>query len=247
MEAIRCKKCNTELVAENVNIDLGLAKCHACNTIFYIKPPDYTQPRSTYTESTSYNPANTYRDSFKNVEKPKNVSLESDGSTMTISTTWNKIAGIFLVIFSAIWNSMIWGIFIPNFIPIGTEILTSSETAVEGFDFIGLVPLLFMGIFALVGVWLVYYALANLINKTKFKVGTGILQVTHGPLPLRRNRKLETHDIDQLYVKEIYHQRARSGTSTSSNYFTYNLYVIQKSGPHIRVMQSGKPEIALYF
>jgi hypothetical protein len=65
-----------------------------------------------------------------------------------------------------------------------------------------------------VGVFLTYYTVAGIYNRTIITVGQGTLSIQHGPLPWPGSRVLQASEISQLYCEENT-SRGRNGPQTS--------------------------------
>ncbi|MCA9074117.1 MAG: hypothetical protein KDA93_03720 [Planctomycetaceae bacterium] len=134
------------------------------------------------------------------------ITIEREGDRLTLSWQWRTWLAFFLIPFALFWNGIVL------FIAIG--ILAT------GMSFI----LLFLSLFIGVGAFLIYYAIALLVNGTTVDVENEMITVTHGPLPWKTPSPIPVDDIEQLYVKEKVH-RGKDSTSVQ-----YSLDVISKSG-----------------
>ncbi len=106
--------------------------------------------------------------------------------------------------------------------------------------------LLFFLIFALpfigIGIFMLYWGLAGVLNKTTIQIGQGWLVINHDPLPWLGAKRIETTNIVQLYTKEHISYSRNSGPNR-----TYQIYVIL----HDRTQQDllkdiTDPQQALY-
>ncbi len=91
-EAMRCKKCQAELPAENVNIQLAIAKCSYCNTVFSFLD-DIVAPRS----------GRRYHD----IGLPKGLSMENTEHELRIRRRWFSALTVILTGFAVFWDTFI--------------------------------------------------------------------------------------------------------------------------------------------
>jgi hypothetical protein len=78
----------------------------------------------------------------------------------------------------------------------------------------------------IVGLFVTYAWLTNLVNRTTFTVSNGSLSVRHDPLPWPGARDVRAADIEQLHVVE------RRGSKGS---VTYELRLLQRGGRPVRL------------
>ncbi len=102
---------------------------------------------------------------------------------------------------------------------------------------------LFSSVHLGVGIWVTYTALTGLVNSTVVRAHGGILEVTHGPIPVRGSARLEIASIDQIYAERKVTDSKGYGGPT----IAYNLCVRTKIGLE-KVLIADLPEAnqALY-
>ena len=116
---------------------------------------------------------------------PPNLDIHSSADALTITYRWWSVKHIIVAIFAFICN----GYFV----------------YLAFLDIILLVDVDWSAwALVLFGLAAAYYALAGFINRTTVRVTANDLQVTHGPLPYFGSIKLQTDDIRQIYVAEIF-------------------------------------------
>lgn len=151
------------------------------------------------------------------------MTIEDNGYELLITRTWRGCGATFIIIFTLIWNSfmVIWF----------TVMIGSGEWGAVAFGLI----------FAAVGVYLLYYALAHLFNKTTIRVGTPNVEVRHGPIPWQGNKTLDSGSIKQIYCYERIH-RGKNSTS-----FWYEIHAILTSGEREELVTGlDQTRLALY-
>jgi DNA-directed RNA polymerase subunit RPC12/RpoP len=92
-----CTRCGAPIAHEDIDLDLAMARCAHCGTVFKIKepalPPDVPPMRE--------RPA---------VPLPKNVEVKQEGDGLVISYRWFTPAFIFMIFFAVFWNGfmVVW-------------------------------------------------------------------------------------------------------------------------------------------
>jgi hypothetical protein len=87
-----------------------------------------------------------------------------------------------------------------------------------------------------VGIWLTYFILASLVNKTVVQLEDNLLTVRHGPLPYYRNHCVEVTTIVQLYCFE-----KRSNKSVS-----YEVNAILTDGSTLKLLRDLQKDEAIF-
>ncbi len=141
---------------------------------------------------------------------PENLRITENFGELIIEFDWSRLTGIILIIFSFLWNGMI--IFMTTKVP--TEFL-----------FVLTFPIA-------VGLFLFYYALTLLKNKTVITCTNDELSIKSGPLPVFGNKKINKTDISQLYFAENI-TRNKNGTV-----ITYDLYMLDVNNRSKRIIKS---------
>jgi hypothetical protein len=183
---LRCRACQQPLPAQDVNIDLGIARCLACNAVFSLADSLGQSPRA------------------KPIARlPKRFSLDHFGSDLTIQWRWFSHAVWFLVVFCVLWDG-----FLIAWYTAGIRELLFGSKGLPGV----LMMLLFPMLHVAVGAGLTYLLLCMFVNKTVVRVTGSQLSIQHGPLPCTRNVLLDSSNIKQLYCTERHH-RGKHGCS----------------------------------
>src|ERR1700741_5033784 len=109
----------------------------------------------------------------RTVPTPSNFNVTENFGELIIEFPWNKVAGAIFLVFSFIWNGML--LFILSKMP-------------PEFRF-------FIIIHAGVGLFLFYFGLCNLLNKTVITCDNENLKLKSGPLPAFNNKTISRGDI----------------------------------------------------
>lgn len=146
------------------------------------------------------------------VERPKNIQLVRSSDSITAVRKWFGPLFFFLAFFSLFWNGIVWSIAL-------TAILSENYFVI-----------LFMSLHLTVGLGVLYYAIALLVNSTEIRVDRRYLSVKHAPLPFPGNCTMPVGRIEQIYCKEkIGGGRGRS--------VTYELYAIAEQNQRQKIVK----------
>lgn len=129
---MKCPKCDSEIKAENINIQSDIAQCVTCNTVFKI---------SEYIDTTS-------DDHFNINDKPRGTWVKTNFNTTIIGATTHSPIAFFLVPLMLVWfGGSLGGIY-------GTQIASGEF---DLFQFLFGIPFLIGSIvfwsFALMAIW----------------------------------------------------------------------------------------------
>ncbi len=182
--ALHCRTCGELIPAEDVNIELAIAKCRSCNAVFG------------FADRLGDADAPTRRDRAA-VPMPKAITVEEWGRDVTIVRRWFSPMHVFLIFFCIAWD--------------GFLVFWYFMALTEGGPCIMIVfPIAHVAI----GVGLTYYTISGLLNRTVLKVASGTLTVRHGPLPWPGNHTIETAQLEQLYCTEHVSTSKQGGSTT---------------------------------
>lgn len=78
-------------------------------------------------------------------------------------------------------------------------------------------------LFPVIGLALIYFSLAKMLNKTVLTAGPAGVSVRQGPIPWFGNREVPSADIDKIYC-ESYERKSRSGEGPVSVSMAFILY-----------------------
>lgn len=190
---LHCEVCRSPLRAEDVRLDIAVAKCHACNAVY-----DLSGRKARGLEV----PASRPKLQRAKAALPARFEVEDDGTTTRISWRWFTLRTLALAAFCVFWDGflIVW---------YGAA-LSSPKTPVMAVLF----PLLHVG----AGAGLTYTVLTGFINRTRVEVNRALLTIRHGPLPWVGNRVLPGRSLAQLYGEEVT-SKSRNGTSVTYSLF----------------------------
>ncbi len=218
LSELRCKNCGAPIENEGIDLDLAMAKCSHCGTIFSLKG----MPSR---ESAPGEPATTGQpDQRVLVPTPKRIKVFNQGEALQITYRWFGIKFIFMIFFTIFWNGFMltWhGI--------------SLRSGMWAMSLFGLLH-------TAVGIGMAYYTLAGLLNQTTIQVKNRELTIRHAPLPWWGNKRIRALDIEQIYSKE---KISRSDEGSAS--YTYEVHAILDNGTKEKLVGGLKEqELALY-
>jgi hypothetical protein len=203
---ISCEVCHSPLRAEDVRLDLAVARCHACNAVYDLSgrkgktlAPHQERPRPVVRPKAAL---------------PSRFKVDEDGIHTRISWRWFGLQHLFLIFFCIAWDS-----FLVTWYGIA---LTQEDTPI--------IMIIFPIAHLAVGVGLSYYTLTGLVNRTRVEVSRNELTIRHGPLPWRGNLDLPGRQLTQLYGEEI--ASTNKGTTT----YTYNLLAVDRTGRKVTLL-----------
>lgn len=186
MLELTCKRCGAVIREADVQLELALARCAHCGTLFSLKGAQ--QPVSVQQAvSQARRPL---------VEMPKGITVQDTEMGLAITYRWFNLTTIGLIVFAVFWNGfmLFWH----------TMALMTSAYMMS----------LFGLLHTAVGIFVGYIALAGIFNTTTITADRETLSIRHGPLPWPGNRQVPVHTLTQIYCQEnISH--TRNGTQYS--------------------------------
>lgn len=205
---LACQQCGAPIAAANINIEKAIAKCDMCGCVFSF---DQLLPRN---EETTKPPLN--------IELPEGIDILKLTHELTLYIKWSNAFNKFLLLFAAIWNSVVL-LFVIIAIATGTWII-----------------LLFISIHLSVAIGLSYYLIAQWLNTTQISVTGQRLAITHQPVwvPLYKNREIDSTSIKQLFCSQY-----EAGKVNNRPQYAYEVKLITQSGEEIRLMHGLKKAV----
>lgn len=135
----------------------------------------------------------------ENEDLPHGLTVQRAHGAFHLRQRWfSLLRALFLTPFLLVWNTMVFGYILDGGLPFPFWLTHGGA-----------------------GLFLTYYWLALVVNKTTYSVSNGVLRVAHGPMPWWRNRELLASEIKQLFVEE---RRGQKGGAT------YELWVLRETG-----------------
>ena len=130
---------------------------------------------------------------------PKGFELNYFDEYMQITRVWHSFNTLFVLIGALIFN----GVWMTNGF---FEILFSDRE---------LLLKLFCLSFIVIGIGLIYFTIATWLNKTQIYVSKNAIEIKHKPVPWPGNKRIETGNLKQLYVKKV-HRGSRNNNPSYS-------------------------------
>jgi hypothetical protein len=186
-----CKKCGKQVLAEDMDLGMALAKCRACSSVFSILDSlkDETDPGAAAAKTERLP-----------VPMPKGYKIDEFGRELTITYRWFSAAAFSLLFFCIFWDGFLVVWYVAGF-----NGLMNGQMG-----WMALVVLLFPILHVAVGIGLTYAVVCMFLNRTEIRITAGDLSVWHGPVPCPGNCRLPTGEIKQLFVTENEH-RGKNG------------------------------------
>jgi hypothetical protein len=174
---IICKRCNTEISVENINLENFLAKCSNCETIFSIRH-----------EVEDFDP-----DGYDKVpiNLPSHMQISQGGENLVIKRRWWQwhMKYIHLFLITIMWNGLA--------IDFYAEELFNLQWGLSILDCA----------FIIVGFGFLYASLAFIFNSTTITVNTKELTSRHHPFPWYGGERFSAQQIEQLYCRPFVFHR----------------------------------------
>ncbi len=186
-----CKKCGKQVLAEDMNLEMALAKCRSCSSVFSILDAlkEETGPGAVPLKSERLP-----------VPMPAGYKIDEFGRELTITYRWFSPAAFALLFFCIFWDG-----FLVFWYVMGVNGLINGQMG-----WMALLMLLFPILHVAVGVGVTYAVVCMFLNRTEIRITAGDLSIWHGPVPCPGKCQLPTGDIKQLFVTENEH-RGKNG------------------------------------
>ena len=212
---LSCEVCHSPLRAEDVRLDLAVAKCYSCNAVYDLsgrKGRGSTVPPEKRGEIRP------------KAALPSRFQVEEDGMSTRITWRWfNPLIHLFLAFFCVAWDGFL---FMWYGIALGAD---------TGDSPVSIIMVLFPIAHVAVGVGLTYFTLAGFVNRTRIEVSRNQLTIRHGPLPWKGNQDLPGRQLTQLYGEEVI-SRGKNGVT-----ITYELIALDRENRKVKLL-SGLTE-----
>lgn len=206
-----CEVCGSALRAEDVRLDLAVAKCGACNAVY-----DLSGRKG---RAVAPPPAE-----LKPVIRPKaalppRFQVEEERSATRITWRWfNPVIHIFMAFFCVLWD---------GFLIVWYGLALGRGAAG---DEVPLVAVLFPLGHVAAGVFITYITLAGFLNRTRVEVSRDRLTIHHGPLRWPGNKDLPGRQFTQLFGEEVI-RRGKNGVTV-----TYDLIAVNREGTRVKLL-----------
>jgi hypothetical protein len=208
---LTCKRCGAAIREVDVDAKLGLAKCSHCGTVFALA--GLPRPQENDAAVRQRLP----------VPMPKELQVSTSGGALQITRRWFSAQYVFLIFFAVVWN--------------GFMVFWHVMAWSSGSRFMSLFGLLHTG----VGLFLIYYTLAGLVNRTEVRVESGRLSVEHYPLPWPGGKQVQAAAIKQIYCTE------RVNNTKNGVRYRYEVHAVMGDSAKEKLLDGlNDPEQALY-
>ena len=205
---MNCPKCDTLVLAEDVNIQALVAKCRRCHEVFRVT--DQLPPAD---ETGS--PGKPVR-----VPRPATLVVQEEGDIRVLRRRWFRPVYLFLLFFCIAWDSFL----------VFWYTMALAMPAMGGFDILAVVfPIAHVA----VGVGLTYFVIAGFLNKSYVGVAADRLYVRHRPVPWPGNRDLPTAAVKEVYVEQSSHTQTRHNEPVQ---YQYNLNAVVDDGKTAKLL-----------
>lgn len=191
----------------------------ASNKEYWSRKEDFKGEKTKYSEKEEYEYAPSEKESegssapISLLGHPDSLIVEESVDGLFILKKWRHPIVLFFLIFTVIWNTVLWGI-ISFLVP----------TLLRSWDVSLLLPILFMIPFIGIGIWLAYMSIAVIFNSTRIFVNQDRFSLSHTPLPAGKGIQLDPKDILDIELK----QERRS--SKNGSYMVYLLTLVDRNG-----------------
>jgi hypothetical protein len=173
---IICKECGQTILAHDVDLSTGLARCLECNSVF-----DLLHDLGLGAKPKAEQAALATIGSFP---LPAGTTIEETSFDLRIFCSWFNPNYVLLSFFCLAWDSLLLSWYV-----VATS-LKNAPVVLFGF------PLAHLAI----AVALTYVTLAGLFNRTTVTANGQFLRVQHGPLPWLGGYRWAVNSIRQLYI-----------------------------------------------
>lgn len=150
---------------------------------------------------------------------PNGIEAYSTPNELNIEVAWKSGLSTFMVLFTIFWNAIV--------LPFAVVAILSGSFAM----------LLAISVHLIIGVSLLYWLIAGLVNTTTIIVERKNLEITHAPLkiPFYPARLTPTNNINQLYTN-----RYRNGSVNGQPTYAFAVHVIFNDKQDIRLVTGLK-------
>lgn len=170
---IPCPTCHVPVLAEDVDLASGMAKCRTCNSVFRIADaaPELARP------AVAGRPA---------IATPRSVAIAENAGTLVIRYRWFSPKYVFMAFFCVFWV---------GFLVVWYALVFGGHAPL----LFKLFPILHVA----VGVVMVYSTAAGFLNSTTLTIDPDRLRVASGPVPWGKGNEVQITDVRQLFCEQI--------------------------------------------
>lgn len=175
---LSCEVCHAPLRAEDVRLELAVARCHSCNAVY-----DLSGRKGRGLAAPASKPPRLIR---SKIPLPKRFRVDDGEHITRITWWWFEPPCLLLLLFCIVWDGLllygygdVWAGKAPLIVLIMLVVHTAGAVGVT------------------------YTTLAYLVNRTRIEASREQLTIRHGPVPWFGNKRVPGHQLSQLYGKEI--------------------------------------------
>ena len=200
LKALKCNNCGAGLRSKDISTHLGLVHCHHCEAVYSLNPGHPGAAPKGMAVSRGGGAAGPK----PLVGRPEEITVSEGAGGVEITRKWYGHDVLFLLFFTFMWNGFmaVWHT---------TAFLSGAYEA----NLFGLLH-------PAVGLGLIYYVAARLLNRTYIRLERGQLSVRHAPVPWKGGKEVPATRLEQLYCKE---QRRRT---KNGERFTYSVEMLMQ-------------------
>ncbi|EYF06092.1 hypothetical protein [Chondromyces apiculatus] len=213
---IVCVRCSAAIPAADIDLGTHLARCQGCNAVFDVTA-QVEQGSRALARSTPY------------LLVPPTIQVVEEGGgaleegsyrsapgvgRLVLVRSWASRDNTIRTIFLGLWSMMVF--------------TTLATTCMDSGPFDAM--MLFLLVFAAVGGWGLYHAVAGLLNKTWIVVTSDALTIKHVPLPWSGNRAIPLSDLKSLRYETVVTTGKHASTS-------YTLWGSLRGGESVELLR----------
>jgi hypothetical protein len=204
---LACPTCGRSFRASEVDHTLGIATCGACGAVMDLRTRAAATDEKLEALTRPPPPAPA-------IPLPEAFEVQDGQGRFSVSWRWRSLGVAFLAVFALFWNGfmLVWF----------SIAIATSQWAMAAFG----------TLHALVGLFLAYSVVSQLLNTTRVTLEHGVLRVTHGPIPAPGGGEWKREDLAQLYGEQI-ERRTKNG----GRVFSYDLNAMLRDGRRVKLVK----------
>lgn len=204
---LACPTCGRSFRSSEVDHTLGIATCGECGAVMDLRTR--TAATDDQLEALTRPPPPPPA-----IPLPEAFQVQDGQGRFSVSWKWRSLGVAFLAFFALFWN---------GFMVVWFSIaIASGQWAMAAFG----------TLHALVGLFLAYSVLSQLLNTTVVTLEQGVLRVKHGPVPALGGGEWKREELAQLYGEEI-ERRTKSG----GRVYSYDLNAMLRDGRRVKLVK----------
>lgn len=216
MVGVRCPRCAYALTLKDLKAAQaqGAFTCPQCQHVFQ-KTSDSGSTSTGPIDKSSYKPS-------------QRIQIRFEGPELLIKSRWFSSASWPLLIFATLWNGFIgfiaWMIFV-----------------IQGEPVTDIVLLLVLGLFAFIGIAMLFFSLREFVNSSYFKWRFGEVTYWTAPLSFRGKKTLQLSEIRDITI-----QRSDGGRVNNRRIYVHFVCAHLKNGESVPMIRVRDMNEAIY-